>query len=141
MKKDRTKDLFLEQIRKIPIVMVACEKLGIARSTAYRWRDEDEEFRKKFEEALAEGEAMVNDMSEAQVISLIRDKNWSAISFWLRHRNPKFREHIEVTANVQNVQDKLTPEQEVVVKEALRLASLTADEGPKEINQDNKIQP
>ncbi len=124
MKKDRTINLFLEQIRKIPIVQVACEKTGIARSTVYRWRDEDEEFRKKFEEALAEGEAMVNDMSEAQLISLIKEKNWSAISFWLRHRNPRFRERLEVTANFQTPQNELNPEQEATVREALRLASL-----------------
>lgn len=123
MKKDRAKILFLEQLRKIPIVQVACEKVGVARSSIYRWRDEDEEFRQSLEKALCEGEALINDMSESQLISLIRDKSYQAISFWLRHRHQKFRERVEVTANIQS-QDVLTPEQEEIVREALRLSSV-----------------
>ena len=137
MKKDRNKDLILEQVRKIPIIQVACEKEGGARATVYRWKDEDEEFRKNLEVALAEGEALINDMGESQLLSLMKEKNWPAISFWLRHRNPKFRERIEVTANIKSPQDELTHEQQAVVQEALRLASLTVDQRPKSINQDN----
>lgn len=137
MKKDRIQNMFLDQLRKVPIVQVACEKVGIARSSVYRWRDEDEEFKKKLEEALAEGEALVNDMGESQLISMIRDKNWPAISFWLRHRNPKFRERVEITGSIETPQNELTAEQQTIVREALRLASLSVDEGTKEINQNN----
>lgn len=137
MKKNRNKDLILEQVRKIPIIQVACEKIGIARATVYRWKDEDEKFRKNLEVALAEGEALINDMGESQLLSLMKEKNWPAISFWLRHRNPKFRDRIEVTANIQSPQDQLTPEQQAVVQEALRLASLTVDQQPKDIYQVN----
>jgi hypothetical protein len=137
MKKNRTRTLFLEQIRKIPIIQVACERVGVARSSVYRWRDENEEFRKELEEALADGEMMVNEISESQLISLIRDKNWPAISFWLRHRNPKFKERLEINANIQPPQDELTPEQQIIVKEALRLASLDVDKGTTEINKNN----
>jgi hypothetical protein len=122
MKKNKVKDAFLEQLRKVPIVQVSCEKTGISRNSVYRWRNEDEEFRKAMEEALAEGEALVNDMSENQLLSLIRDKNWSAISFWLRHRNPKFRERVEITTKVEQVDIPLTPEQEELMKEGLRQA-------------------
>lgn len=122
MKKDKIKDLFLEQIRKIPIIQVACEKVGIARSSVYRWRNEDEEFYKKLDEALLEGETRINEMSQTQLISLIQEKSWPAISFWLRHRDPKFKERVEINANIQSQQDELTPEQEAVVREALRLA-------------------
>jgi ACT domain-containing protein len=123
MKKNRDKELILEQLKKIPIMMVACEKVGIARSTVYRWRDDDKKFAKELEEALTEGESLINDMSESQLLSMIREKNWSAISFWLRHRNPKFRERVEVTAKFEK-QEELTAEQEEVVREALKLASI-----------------
>jgi len=138
MKKDRIKDSFIEQIRKIPIIQVACEKVGVARSSVYRWRDEDEEFRKELEEALAEGETLINEMSESQLISLIRDKSWQAISFWLRKRSPKFKDRVEVTGSIESPKNELTPEQQTIVSEALRLASLTVDEGVKEINQNNQ---
>lgn len=124
MKSKETKKLFLEHLRKVPIIQVACEKSGVSRATVYRWRDKEEKFREDLESALAEGEALVNDMSESQLITLIREKSWSAISFWLRHRNPRFRERVEVTANIRSEQEKLSPEQEAVVREALRLSSV-----------------
>ena len=122
MKKNTKKDEFLEQLRKIPIIQVACEKVGLSRTSIYRWKDEDEEFKKDMEKALAEGESFVNDMSESQVLALIKDQNWSAISFWLKHHHPAYRNRVEVTAVAP--QEELTSEQEGVVREALRLASL-----------------
>jgi hypothetical protein len=120
MKKDKVKDAFLEQLRKVPIIQVACEKSGISRNSVYRWKNEDPEFEKELETALKEGEDLVNDMSENQLMVLIREKNWHAISFWLRKRNPKFKDRIEV--EVAPRQEALTPEQEATVREALRLA-------------------
>ena len=125
MKKKKLKNVFMEQLRKIPIVQVACEKVGISRNSIYRWRNEDEEFRKEMDQALADGESLVNDMGESQLLSLIQDKNWHAISFWLRHRNPKFRERIEVNANINQVKEKMTPEQESIFREAVRRAALS----------------
>lgn len=127
MKKNRIKNEFLEQLRKIPIVQVACEKVSISRNSVYRWRNEDPEFCKDMDQALIEGEELINDMSESQLVSMIRDKNWQAISFWLRKRSPKFRDRLEVnTAPLP--QEELSPEQEAVVKEALRLASTQTKE-------------
>ena len=131
MKKDRTRNLFLEQLGKIPIVQVSCEKVGVSRNTVYRWRKEDPEFSKAMDEALAEGEAIINDMGESQLLTLMKEKNWNAISFWLRKRSPKFRDRLEVVST--NPQEELTAEQEVVVKEALRLASITQNPLPESV--------
>lgn len=140
MKKNKVKNAFLEQLRKIPIVTVACEKVGVSRNSVYRWKNDDEEFSKEMERALADGEALVNDMSESQLLSLIQEKNWSAISFWLRHRNPKFRERIEIDAKINNLTEKLTPEQESIVREALRLAALPgSDVNSQKSNEPDKI--
>jgi len=122
MKKNKVKDEFLAQLKKVPIVQVACEKVGISRNSVYRWRNENAEFRKEMEAALAEGEELVNDMSESQLLSLIREKNWNAISFWLRKRNPKFKDRLEVST-VPLPQEELSPEEEAVVNESLRLAA------------------
>ena len=123
MKTENDKKLFLDNLRKIPIIQVACERSTVSRASIYRWKNEDKEFAKNMEAAMAEGEALINDMSEGQLISLIREKNFPALRFWLIHRNPKFREKIEVTAKIEK-REELTPEQEDVVREALRLASL-----------------
>lgn len=125
MKKTKKSKEFLEQLKKIPIVQVACEKVGLSRNTVYRWRNEDQDFRKEMEIALQEGEDLVNDMSENQLFSLIRDKNWSAISFWLKHRNPKFRERVEVSGKLTTETKTLTPEEEILVRKAIDFATFT----------------
>jgi hypothetical protein len=122
MKKNKFQKQFLDELRKVPIVQVACEKTGLSRNSVYRWRNEDADFRKAMEEAIAEGEELVNDMSEGQLLTLIKEKNYSAISFWLRKRNPKFKDRLEV--EVAPKQEELTEEQEETVREALRLASM-----------------
>ncbi len=121
MKKSRVQDSFLAELRKIPIVQVCCEKLDVSRNSVYRWRKEDEDFAKAMDEALAEGEKLVNDMTESQLLSLIGEKHWPAISFWLRHRNAKFRDRLEVTAKIENKDKPLTPEQEEDIKVAMQL--------------------
>lgn len=118
MKSNTNKKLFLENLKKVPIIQVACEKSGISRATIYRWRDKDNKFRKDLEAALSEGEALVNDMSESQLISLIKEKNFPAIRFWLNHRHEKFKEKLEVKAKIEK-QEELTPEQEELVRNAL----------------------
>lgn len=120
MKKTRIKNTFLEQLRKVPIIQVACEKVDISRNSIYRWRKGDKKFCKQMDEALSDGEALINDMSENQLISLIMDKNFPAVSFWLKHRNSKFRDRVEVT-NINTNPEKLSPKQEALVREALKL--------------------
>ncbi len=121
MKKNKIQQAFLDHLRKIPIVLVACEKTGVSRNSIYRWRKEDPSFASEMDEALEEGTDLVNDMSESQLLTMIKEKNWSAVSFWLRHRNPKFKERIEITT--KTVSDALSPEQESIVREALKLAT------------------
>ncbi len=122
MKKNKVKDSFLVELRKIPIIQVAAEKTGISRNSVYRWRNEDAEFKKAMDAALAEGEVLINEMTESQLLVLIKEKNWQAISFWLKHRNPKFRERVEVDAQVRH-EENLTPEEEVLLEEALQRLS------------------
>ncbi len=122
MKKDKLTKQFLEELRKVPIVQVACEKTGLSRNSVYRWRREDKKFATQMDEALSDGVAFVNDMSESQLLTMIKEKNWSAISFWLRHRNDNYKNKVEITTK-EDVEE-LTPSQQKIVKQALKLASL-----------------
>lgn len=130
MKKNKKTNEFLEELKKIPIIQIACEKVGLSRNTIYRWKKEDKDFCGAMEQAMIEGEKLVNDMSESQVLTLIKEKSWSAISFWLRHHHSTYRDRIEVTAVTP--QEELTPEQESLVREALRLSATKIN------NQNNK---
>jgi hypothetical protein len=134
MKKEKDKQLLLDRLKETPIVEFACKKAGVGRATYYRWR-EDKEFAKDADEAIAEGEAFITDMSESQLISMIRDRNFQAIQLWLRHHHAKYNQKIEITANIQHQQEELNPEQEAVVREALRLASLLPEEEPKNVEE------
>lgn len=133
MKKNKKSKEFLEELKKIPIIQIACEKVGLSRNTIYRWRKEDEDFRRAMIDALIEGEAFVNDMSESQVLTLIKEKSWPAISFWLRHHHPTYRDRLEVTTVAP--QEELTPEQEALVREALRLSATNVDNLDNQNNQ------
>ncbi len=135
MKKAKASKQFLEELARVPIVQVACEKTGISRNSVYRWRREDKKFAKDMDTAMTEGVAFVNDMSESQLLTMIKEKNWSAISFWLRHRNDNYKNKIEVTTNERI--DELTPEQQKVVKHALKLATLTKQKSIRRIKKNN----
>ena len=138
MKKNKKKDEFLEQLRKIPIVLVACEKVGLSRNSVYRWRNEDQEFGKEMEAALAEGEMLVNDMSESQLLSLIKEKNWPSISFWLRHRHPKFKDKIELSGTLSIEDDELSEEEAQIVAHALKLADIATKPEPSHNHEPQK---
>jgi hypothetical protein len=123
-RQNREKPILLENLKKTPIVHIACEKSSISRATYYRWRKEDKEFCRLADEALAEGEAMITDLSESQLIALIKERKFAAVHLWLRHHHPKYGDKIEVI-NRTAEPDTLTPEQKATVRKALRLTHLT----------------
>ncbi len=132
MKKNKLQDQFFIELEKVPIIQVACEKTSISRNSIYRWRKEDKVFCKKMDEAVANGIALVNDMSETQLLTLIKEKNYSAISFWLRHRNDNYKDKIEITTKEDS--EALSPSQAKIVRNALKLASITKSNSIKKIN-------
>ncbi len=134
------KSLMIEQLKKTPIVQVACEKTGISRATYYRWYKADKEFAKKSDEALCEGSSLVNDMAESQLMAAIRDKNMTAIVFWLKHHHALYAPTMQIKHTIED--DNLTPEQEALVRNALRLASAyNINIINKEQNDESKIDP
>lgn len=132
---DKNQELLLEQLRKTPVVQVACEKVGVGRATYYRWRKEDEEFAKLADEAITEGNSLVNDMAESQLMSAIRDKNLTAIIFWLKHHHARYATKVEITGHLKH-EEQLTPEQETLVMKALKLAELLPTAISNEIPED-----
>lgn len=128
MKTEKSKQLLIEQLRKTPIVLVACEKMGFSRATFYRWFKEDEKFKESAQEALGDGKNLINDMAESQLISSIKDKNFQAIAYWLKHNHPNYSNRLELSGRISTQSEKLTPEQEEIVKTALQNAGLIKEE-------------
>jgi ACT domain-containing protein len=121
MKTDNNKELLLAQLKKTPVIQIACEKLGIARSTFYRWKKENKKFAVKADKALAEGTDLINDMAESQLISAIRDRNMTSIIFWLKTHKEIYSDKLKITGHV-TTQTKLTKEQTENIRKALTLA-------------------
>ena len=126
LRQDNEKTSLVEQLRKTPIVQIACEKLNIARSTFYRWRQEDKLFDRQVEQAIAEGNLLVNDMAESQLMAAIRDQNMTAIIFWLKHHHTTYATRIELSGELRQKDDPLTKEQEEMIQQAIKHYSLPA---------------
>ena len=122
MKTDHAKELFLEQLRKVPVIQISCEKVGMSRATYYRLRASDKNFRRQSEEAMEQGYDMVNDLSEAQTITLIKAGKMPAIMLWLKTHHPRYGSKVKSYAKSVSAED-LTPEEEKIALEALTLAS------------------
>lgn len=117
-RQEKERGLLLEQLRKTPIVQLACERSGVGRTTYYRWRREDDAFRALSDEAMRDGEGMINDLSESQILAMIKDRNFPAIQLWLRQHHPKYGNKVEITTKIKT-DEPLTPEQEKLVREML----------------------
>lgn len=123
MKKDKTKELFLEQLRKNPIVQIACEKLGVGRATFYRWKKNSKTFAKAVDEAILEGRQIVNDLAESKLVSSIQNGNLRGITYWLTNNHLQYSNKLEITGNIATT-NELSAEQEADITRALSLIDL-----------------
>ncbi len=129
----KNKQELLEQLKKTPIIQIACGKSNISRATYYRWRNEDKEFAQSADKAIDEGSALVNDIAESQLLNAIKQQNLTAIIFWLKHHHAAYANKIELTARFKADEEILTPEQEKLVTRALKIVSLMPKED-KDVN-------
>ena len=116
------KKAVLEQLKKLPLVYAACQKAQISRATFYRWCSEDSDFKKEAEGAMTEGEEFITDMSESQLISLIKSKNFPAISLWLRTHHEKYANKVRIEGEL-TTRNELAPEEQEDIQKALSLMS------------------
>lgn len=122
MKTDKERKIILDQLRKTPIVQIACEKTGIARATYYRWRKQSKQFKKDSDKAIIDGRHMINDLAESQLINAIKEKNFGAIKFWLNSHHVDYKNKVEITHKDSDT--PLTKEQKALVRKALQLTNI-----------------
>lgn len=126
----KSKTHILELLKTTPIVQVACQKSGVSRATYYRWRDKDKKFKEQSDSALKEGVAFINDLAESQLLSSIKEKNMTAIIFWLKNRHSGYdTTKLQISADTLNKVETLTPEQQQLVNKALQMASILPTSG------------
>jgi len=118
----KEKGALIDQLKKLPIIQIACEKIGVGRTTYYRWKKEDPDFAIDSEDAIQTGRNLINDMAESQLLSEIKEKNMTAIIFWLKHNHPIYGNRLEVTTGNKN--GELSAEQEKIIKKALEMGAI-----------------
>ena len=77
-------------MERVPNVSLACEKVGIARNTVYRWRGEDPAFKARMDTALVAGTDSMNDLAESKLITHINNGNMRAIQYWLDNNKKNY---------------------------------------------------
>lgn len=122
-RQSQQKESVLEQLEKVPIISYACDKVGISRATQYRWMDNDKDYKKAVAEAILNGKKFMNDMAENSLLSLVRDQSFPAISFWLKHNHPDYKNRLEITGKLNRSDgEPLTPEEEKDLQSGLAYA-------------------
>lgn len=118
----KQKVALLEELKRMPIVEMACKKTDVGRTTYYRFRKSDVDFAKQADEALQEGILLMNDMAEAGLLHGIKNQEFPSIAFWLKHRHKKYSPKLEVTATVEHIPGVMTPEQELLIRQSNKIA-------------------
>lgn len=117
---EKQKELLLGHLRTVPIVEMATKRIGISRATFYRWCSDDENFKTDVENAKVDGIESINDVSEAQLISLIKEKKYQAIALWLKNNHKRFmsEEKKDMLVRAQK-KIELNEQQKQLLKDAL----------------------
>ena len=120
----REKEAVINALKEMPIAQLACKKAGVSRATYYRWRQEDKLFKRQSVDAMQYGVEFINDMSESQLVTLIKEKKMPAIAMWLKHRHTSYgaktTQHTPLAT-----QEELTQEEMDVFTKALAMATGT----------------
>ena len=127
----KTKELFIEQLKRTPIVQVICEKLGVSRATFYRMKNQDKKFGQEADEAISEGRQLVNEIAESKLLAAIQSGNLSSIYYWLNHNSSIYSNKLEIKGKIATSKE-LTPKQEDDIKRAPMLADLKEVKNEKE---------
>jgi hypothetical protein len=89
-KKDKKVKDFLEHLNTVPNISLACEKVGLARNTIYRWCKEDKEFQESVDNALLCGVDSITDLAESKLITHINNGNLRSIQYWLDNHKKEY---------------------------------------------------
>ena len=80
----------LEGLAKKPIITQVLLEAGVSTSTYYRWREEDEKFKRDTEEVYRNGAMRMNDIAESQLFKKVCEGDRISTTYWLNHRHPSF---------------------------------------------------
>jgi hypothetical protein len=102
---DKTKYKLLKELEKSGNVFLSCLRVGVDRSTYYRWFDADKEFRKLAGQAVRRGRENNCDIAKHALMIKVKEKDMGAIKYVLSNNDPAYRR--KQTSNVVIVHKKI----------------------------------
>lgn len=117
----------IEALRETGIVSYACKKVGINRSTFYRWWDTIPSFRAAAEEAIAEGIKNICDLAKSMLIKKVKEESMDAIKYVLSNNDPQYTPKRTVFV------EPMTSEDRRLIKTIRSRQALAEEEAKKEI--------
>ena len=88
--KQQNKKRFDKAFKENPITSSVCKKIGVARSTFYRWLEEDHEFKEEIEIALDIGRNRMIDVAESKLLSKVNEGDQRAVEFYLKNNSKRY---------------------------------------------------
>ena len=88
---ERTRIQVLEEIERYGNIYAACLRIGINRSTFYRWIEKSKKFKKDVERALMIGRGNICDMAESGLLQNIKSGNQRAVEYALSHNSERYK--------------------------------------------------
>lgn len=104
MRKKYDKLKFIKYLEEVPLISYAAQKVGVARSTVYRWLNSNYDFKKAANDALDLGRKGIVDLAEMGLMAKVKEKDMGAIKFVLMHNDPRYKP--ERPAAVQKIEAK-----------------------------------
>jgi len=124
--KEELQKKILEELQKNPIVSYTCKQNGVARSTLYRWLEEDKSFKLAFQKATKLGKASILDLAKLRLIKLLSSQDervsLDTAKFYINKYDPEI---IRRNKKQRNLDDKVKEVQvEIVNKESQYLKEI-----------------
>lgn len=88
----KTIESLLQELEKSGNVYLSCMKVGVDKSTYYRWLKENKSFKKQAMTAIRFGRANNCDVAEHALMLNVKDKKMDAIKYVLSHNSPKYKQ-------------------------------------------------
>lgn len=90
MKSPNLKKKYLEMLEESPFPTIVAKKLGINKSTIYRWKKKDYEFRHKVEDAIQRGRESMTEVVEGVTYTEAKKGNMQACRMILESNDKRY---------------------------------------------------
>ncbi len=106
--KAKTVKQLVKELEKNYLLERACKRLGVTRSTVYRWMQEDVELATRIRAAQSVGRRTMSDYVESKLLKNIEGGNQRSIEFWLKSNNERYRANDKThDRQIQKLEEKI----------------------------------